>query len=84
MALNRMSEPMIITLTDLSLLFSYNCVLSRTSEVKFVEFFKSCTAIIYRFYLTGSFDFFGSLLFLVFLLVISELAYLYNLQTGVF
>ena len=80
-----MSEPMIIKLTDLSLLFSYNCVLSRNSELKFVEFFKSCTAIIYRFYLTGSFDFFGSLLFLVFLLlVISELAYLYNFQTGVF
>ena len=80
-----MSEAMITKLTDLSLLFSYNFVLSRNSEVKFVEFFKSCTAIIYRFYLTGSFDFFGSLLFLVFiLLVISELAYLYNFQTGVF
>ena len=35
-----MSEPIIITLTDLSLLFSYNCVLSRISEVKFVEFFQ--------------------------------------------
>ena len=79
-----MSEPMIIKLTDLSLLFSYNCVLSRNSEGKFVEFFKSCTAIIYRFYLTGSFDFFGSLLFLVFLLVISELAYLYNFQLAYF
>ena len=79
-----MSEPIIIKLTDLSLLFSYICVLSRNSELKFVEFFKSCTAIIYRFYLTGSFDFFGSLLFLVFLLVISELAYLYNFQLAYF
>ena len=35
-----MSEPMIVTLTDLSLLFFYNCVLSRISEVNFVEFFQ--------------------------------------------
>ena len=57
-----MSEPMIITLTDLSLAVFCNCVGYLEILVKYVEFFMSYTVIVCFFNLTCSFDVF-SLLF---------------------